>query len=65
MTTQNQSEKDPRPATSSQDNAPAEAQAPSEVEQALIDDDLRSISGGAHQTTSWPGVEQGSNYKLK
>jgi hypothetical protein len=65
MTTQNQSEKEHRPATSSHANAPAEAQAPSEIEQELIDEELRSISGGAYQTTSWPGAEINSSHKLK
>jgi len=65
MTTQNQIEKEHRPATSSQANADAVAPAPSEIEQELIDDELRSISGGAYQTTSWPGNETSQNYKLK
>ncbi len=65
MTTQNQSEKEHRPAISSQANADTEAPAPAEIEQKLIDDELRSISGGAYQTTSWPGIETSQNYKLK
>jgi hypothetical protein len=65
MTTQNQSEKDQPPATSSPANAHAEARASSETEQELIDDEFRSISGGAYQTTSWPGIETGQYHKLK
>jgi hypothetical protein len=65
MTTQNQSEKDQRPATSSPANADADSGAPSEVQQELIDEELRSISGGAYQTTSWPGVEPTQVVKLK
>ncbi len=49
MTTQNQSEKDPRPATSSPADAGAEAEAPAEIVQELTDEELRSVSGGTHQ----------------
>ena len=54
MTSQNQSEKDRRPATSSSANADAEAEAPPEIAQELTDEQLSSISGG---TTSSPGAE--------
>jgi hypothetical protein len=58
MTTQNASEKDPRRATSSPANAHAETEAPPEIAQDLTDEALRSVSGGAYQTTSWPGAEK-------
>ena len=57
MTTQNQSENDRRPATSSPADADAEAEAPPEIAQELTDEQLSSISGGAYQTTSSPGPE--------
>ena len=49
MTTKNQSEKHPQPATSSPANADAEAEAPPEIVQELTDEELRSVSGGTHQ----------------
>jgi hypothetical protein len=56
MTTQNQSEKDPKPSTSSHDDA--EVKTPLEIERQLTDPELATISGGANQTTSWRGAEQ-------
>ncbi len=58
MTTQNVSEKDPRRATSSPASTHAETAAPPEISQDLTDEELRSVSGGAYQTTSWPGAEK-------
>ena len=49
MTTQNQSEKDRRSATSSPADAHAEAEAPAEIVQELTEEELRSVSGGTHQ----------------
>ena len=49
MTTQNQSEKDPRLATSSPADPNAEAEAPAEIVQELTDEELRSVSGGTVQ----------------
>ena len=42
-----------------------EVRAPAEIEQELIDDELRSISGGAYQTTSWPGTETTQNVQAQ
>ena len=47
MTTQNQSEKDRRSATSSA--ADADAEAPVEIVQELTEEELRTVSGGTHQ----------------
>jgi bacteriocin-like protein len=47
MTTQNQSEKAPQPATSSPANADAEPEASPEIAQELTDDELRAVTGGA------------------
>ena len=59
MTTQNQSEKDPRPATSSPADACAEAEAPAEIVQELTDEELRSVSGGTHQVQALPAAFDG------
>ena len=53
MTTQNQSENDRRPATSSPADADAEAEAPAEIVQELNDEELRSVSGGTHQAQAF------------
>jgi bacteriocin-like protein len=63
MRSQNPTENDPRPATASPADAPAEAEAPLEVAQELTDDELRSINGGAYQTTSTSGAEAAGHEK--
>ena len=57
MTTQNASEKAPRRATSSPASTHAETAAPPRSRK-FTDEELRSVSGGAYHTTSWPGAEK-------